>query len=120
VGLDLRSVEFYAGPRELGGPDDLDQVIREFIGGATKTLLIAVQELDSFEITKAVLATKAIPKFHLQLILEGDYLIEQPPLPDPWVLVGANETNRVIHSALLRAGVDVITDLNPEISIRSS
>ena len=34
---------------------------------------------------------------------------------DPWSLSGANEDNRVIHAALLRADVDVITDLNPEI-----
>jgi phosphatidylserine/phosphatidylglycerophosphate/cardiolipin synthase-like enzyme len=115
VGIDLGSVEFYAGPTELGGPDDLDQVIRDFIGGATKTLLIAVQELDSRTIAEAILSAKAIPKFRMQLILEGDYLLEKPPLADPWALVGANESNRLIHAALLRAGVDVITDLNPEI-----
>lgn len=116
MGIDLGSVEFYAGPTELGGPDDLDAVIRGFIADAKKTLLVAVQELDSRTIAEAVLAAKAtIPKFHVQLILEGDYLVEAPALADPWSLDGANEENRVIHAALLRAGIDVITDLNPAI-----
>jgi len=47
MGLNLGSIEFYAGPTVLGGPDDLDAVVRAFIGGAKKPLLIAVQELDS-------------------------------------------------------------------------
>jgi phosphatidylserine/phosphatidylglycerophosphate/cardiolipin synthase-like enzyme len=114
VGVDLGGIEFYAGPPVLGGPDDLDAVVRDFIAGAKKTLLIAVQELDSRTIADAVLAAKAA-KVRVQLILEGDYLVEDPPLADPWATSGANEANRVIHAALLRAGVDVITDLNPEI-----
>ena len=51
----------------------------------------------------------------MQVILEGDYLVQVPPLADLWSLSGDNEQNRVIHSAVLRAGIDVITDLNPEI-----
>ncbi|HET6479044.1 MAG TPA: phospholipase D-like domain-containing protein [Actinoplanes sp.] len=114
MGLDLGSVEFYAGPTVLGGPDDLDAVIREFIGGATDTLLIAVQELDSRAVAEAVLAAKS-RKVSVQIVLEGDYLVEDPPIADPWSLVGDNEHNRVIHAALLRAGVDLVTDLNPKI-----
>jgi phosphatidylserine/phosphatidylglycerophosphate/cardiolipin synthase-like enzyme len=34
---------------------------------------------------------------------------------DPWTTAGDNEGNRVIYAALLRAGIDVITDLNPAI-----
>jgi phosphatidylserine/phosphatidylglycerophosphate/cardiolipin synthase-like enzyme len=49
------------------------------------------------------------------VILEGDYLLEDPAKPDPWAPAGSNEENRVIHAALLRAGVNVITDLNPAI-----
>jgi hypothetical protein len=112
--LDLGSVELYAGPAVLGGPDDLDAVVRAFIAGAKKRLLIAVQELDSRAIAEAILAAK-VAKVRVQLILEGDYLIEDPPIADPWAEVGANEDNRAIHSAVLRAGVDVITDLNPKI-----
>jgi phosphatidylserine/phosphatidylglycerophosphate/cardiolipin synthase-like enzyme len=114
MGLDLGSVEFFAGPPVLGGPDDLDQVIRSFIDGATTSLQIAVQELDSRAIAAAVLAAKA-RKVRVQIILEGDYLLEDPPVADPWAPAGANEGNRVIHGALLRAGVDLITDLNPKI-----
>jgi phosphatidylserine/phosphatidylglycerophosphate/cardiolipin synthase-like enzyme len=114
MGVDLGGVEFYAGPTALGAPDDLDAVIRDFIAGATKTLLIAVQELDSRAIAEAILAAKA-KKIRIQMILEGDYLVEPKPLADPWALAGENEGNRVIHAALLRSGVDVITDLNPSI-----
>jgi phosphatidylserine/phosphatidylglycerophosphate/cardiolipin synthase-like enzyme len=114
VGIQLGGIEFYAGPPVLGAPDDLDAVIRAFIAGAKKTLLIAVQELDSRTIAEATLAAKA-NKVRVQIILEGDYLLENPPVADPWSLTGDNEANRVIHSALLRAGVDVITDLNPAI-----
>src|SRR6266545_3317428 len=114
MGLDLGSVEFYAGPTVLGGPDDLDGVIRGFIAAANKTVLIAVQELDSRPIAEAMLAAKA-NGVRVQVILEGDYLVEDPPAADPWGLSGANEGNRVIHAALLRAGVDLITDLNPNI-----
>ncbi|MDI6103670.1 phospholipase D-like domain-containing protein [Actinoplanes sp. NEAU-A12] len=114
MGIDLGSVEFYTGPPVLGGPDDLDTVIRDFIDGATTTLSIAVQELDSRPIAEALLAAK-LRKVRVQIILEGDYLRESPPRADPWALTGDNEGNRIIHAALLRAGVDLITDLNPKI-----
>jgi phosphatidylserine/phosphatidylglycerophosphate/cardiolipin synthase-like enzyme len=115
MGIDLGGIEFYTGPAELGGPDDLDAVVRGFIAGAKKSLLVAVQEIDSRAIAEALLAAKAIPRFHLQVILEGDYLLEEPAVADPWSVGGANEENRSIHAALLRAGVDVITDLNAAI-----
>ncbi len=110
----LGPIEFYAGPAVLGGPDDLDVVVRSFIARARKSLLIAVQELDSRSITEAVLAAKAA-KVRVQVILEGDYLVEHRPVSDPWSTSGGNERNRVIHAALLRAGIDVVTDLNPAI-----
>jgi phosphatidylserine/phosphatidylglycerophosphate/cardiolipin synthase-like enzyme len=112
--IDLGSIEFHAGPTELGGPDDLDTVVRDFIAGATKTLLVAVQEIDSRAIAMSLLAAKT-KKVRIQLILEGDYLVEQPAVTDAWLLAGEHEENRVIHAALLRGGIDVITDLNPEI-----
>ncbi|MEV6301836.1 phospholipase D-like domain-containing protein [Actinoplanes sp. NPDC051861] len=114
MAIDLGSVEFYAGPTVLGAPDDLDAVIRNFIAGATTSLHIAVQELDSRPIAEAVLAAKA-RRVRVQLILEGDYLTEEKPPDDPWTLTGENEVNRVIHAALLRSGVDLVTDLNPKI-----
>ncbi|GIE85292.1 phospholipase D-like domain-containing protein [Actinoplanes regularis] len=114
MGVDLGGIEFYAGPPVLGGPDDLDAVIREFIDGATTRLLVAVQELDSRLIAESILAAKA-RRVRTRIVLEGDYLREEKPVADPWLAAGENEGNRVIHSALLRAGIDLITDLNPNI-----
>ena len=108
------SVEFYVGPPVLGAPDDLDAVVCGFIAKAKTELLVAVQELDSLTITTALLAAKKA-KVRVRVILEGDYLVEPKPLPDPWTTGGDYEANRSIHSALLRAGIDVITDLNPAI-----
>ena len=48
-------IEAFCGPVELGAPDDLEQVIVEFIRGAKKSLDIAVQELDSEVIAQALL-----------------------------------------------------------------
>jgi phosphatidylserine/phosphatidylglycerophosphate/cardiolipin synthase-like enzyme len=114
VGVDLGNVEFYAGPPILGGPDDLDRVIRNFISGATTTLLMAVPDLDSRAIAETILAARA-RKVRVQVILDGGHLIEDSPLIDPWSMAGANEGNRIIHAALLRAAIDVVTDLNPSI-----
>ncbi|AEV83013.1 phospholipase D/transphosphatidylase [Actinoplanes sp. SE50] len=115
MGVDLGGgIEFYAGPPVLGAPDDLDAVIRGFIDGATSRLLIAVQELDSRLIAENILAARA-RRVRTQIILEGDYLREEKPVADPWAATGENEGNRVIHAALLRAGIDLITDLNPDI-----
>ena len=124
VGIRLGGVEFYAGPPVVGGPDDLDAVIRDFIGGAREMVLVAVQELDSRVIADAVLAAARRPtspatarpgRLRVQVILEGNYLTEVVPVDDPFSAGGENETNRTLHAALLRAGVDVITDLNPEL-----
>jgi phosphatidylserine/phosphatidylglycerophosphate/cardiolipin synthase-like enzyme len=114
MGVQVGGLELYAGPTVLGGPDDLDAVIRSFIDGAVESLLIAVQEIDSESIARAILAAK-VRKVRVQIILEGGYLSEEKPPVDPWPAGGENETNRSIHSAFLRAGIDVITDLNPAI-----
>jgi phosphatidylserine/phosphatidylglycerophosphate/cardiolipin synthase-like enzyme len=124
VGLQLNGIELYAGPPVLGGPDDLDTVIREFIDGARQELLVAVQELDSRPIAQAIVdasrrerqpLTARRLKVRVRVILEGDYLVEQKPVADPFTADGPLEGNRMLHAALLRAGVDVITDLNPKI-----
>ncbi|WP_433466154.1 phospholipase D-like domain-containing protein [Spirillospora sp. CA-128828] len=114
MGVRVGGIELYAGPTVLGGPDDLDEVIRGFVAGARHTLRVAVQELDSRPIAQAVLAARAAG-VRVQIILEGDYLRENRPAADPWTAAGANEENRLIYAALLRAGVDLITDLNPAI-----
>jgi PLD-like domain len=114
MAIQVGGIELFMGPTALGAPDDLEAVIKQFIAGAKRSLFIAVQELDSRPVAEAILAAKAA-KLKVRMILEGDYLVEDPPLADPWAISGANETNRLIHSALLRAGVDLISDLNPAI-----
>ena len=111
--LDLGSLELYMGPAALGGPDDLEGPIVAFIDGANEHLDVAVQELESLPIAKALLRAKA-RDVDVRVILEGKYLTVRTPVADPWSPGGANEKNREIHSALLRAGIDVISDLNPE------
>ena len=124
MSISVGNLELHAGPSSVGGPDDLDAAIRAFIGATKHSLAIAVQELDSKSIASAILAVKAAheaarkpgeDRLAVQLILEGDYLTEESPLADPWLPSGANERNREIHAAMLRAGVDVVTDLNPNI-----
>ncbi len=116
MGVDLGSVEFYTGPVVLGGPDDLEQVVVDFIAGAEAELFVAVQELDSRAVAQAIIAARASTnEVKVKLILEGDYLAEKKRPIDPWIVAGEFEENRVIHGALLRAGIDTITDLNPEI-----
>ncbi len=114
MGVVVGGLELFMGPVALGAADDLDLVIRDFVAGARQTLRVAVQELDSRTIADAILAARA-RGVRVQVILEGDYLVEARLSQDPWMAAGDHEENRVIHSALLRAGVDVITDLNPAI-----
>jgi len=46
-------IDVYFGPTELGAPDDLEQAIVDFVDGATSSLDIAVQEIDSLKIADA-------------------------------------------------------------------
>ncbi|MRG59921.1 phospholipase [Agromyces sp. CFH 90414] len=107
-------VELYVGPSSVGGPDDLDLAIREFIGAAEHSLAIAVQEIDSRPIAEAIIAARQ-RKVRVRVILEGDYLTEEKAIADPWLGAGAHDENRVIQGALLKARVDVVSDLNPKI-----
>lgn len=80
-------IEAYAGPADLGAPDDLEKVIVDFIGGATSSLDIAVQELDNVEIAKAILAARW-RGVSISIVLEQSYLreenlkIKEPPAPE--------------------------------------
>ena len=114
MSVTIGGVELYMGPKSVGGPDDLDLAIREFIGEADHSLAIAVQEIDSRPIAQAILEAKR-RGVQVRVILEGDYLTEEKALADPWNSMGAHEENRIIQGALLKAKVDVISDLNPKI-----
>lgn len=125
-------IEAYCGPAELGAPDDLERGIIEFIRGARKTLDIAVQELDSEPIAQALLDA-AVRGIDIRMFLEQDYL--RAAAPPKVSLQGAQtrreaelaaqweerrrpaslRTNRDILAALLRCGVDIKADLNPQI-----
>ena len=48
-------IDVYLGPTELGAPDDLEQVVIDFIHGAKSSLDIAVQEIDSLKIAEAII-----------------------------------------------------------------
>lgn len=131
-------IEAYVGPPGLGGADDLEAVIVDVIAGARTKLDIAVQELDSEAIAKAILAA-SWRGVRVTLFLEQDYLrsslkrdttthVPIPPVPK------AGETpaqalervqweeddtdlreNRRILAALLRSDVEVRGDFNPKI-----
>jgi len=116
MGVKVGKIELYMGPRECGGPDDLKQAIVGFIDGAAKRLEIAVQELDCREIAEAIVRAKQ-RGVSVQVVLEGDYLRFGKPKKDPFSPLpkASLEPNLELQNALLRAGIDVKSDYNPNI-----
>ena len=111
------NIELYFGPTELNQPDDLEKVIVDFINGADDILHIAVQELDNENIARAVIEARKRGVV-VVIVLEFDYLTVKKALSDPWTVLpgsGENEVNRRIYNAMLRAKIDVRTDINPKI-----
>ncbi|HEY7755648.1 MAG TPA: phospholipase D-like domain-containing protein [Actinomycetota bacterium] len=121
-------IEAFVGPTELGASDDLEQVIVDFIGDATQTLDVAVQELDSLPIAQALLDARW-RGVRIRVVLEQDYLQDEslPPVaPEPgespelarWRAQWQQDpprdldANREILSALLRSDIDVRADYN--------
>lgn len=132
-------VEVFLGPQELGGADDLEAVIVDFIAGARQSLDIAVQELDSLPIAEGIVAARW-RGVQVEVFLEQDYLRTtlkaKPDLPKPAPGETVDEAlrrvqwrsdevdidretslarNRWILAALLRNGVQVRGDFNPAI-----
>jgi phosphatidylserine/phosphatidylglycerophosphate/cardiolipin synthase-like enzyme len=125
-------IEAFAGPTDLGAPDDVEAAIIDFIAGAKHSLDIAVQELDSEPIAQAILDARG-HDVDVTMVLEQDYLREKafpkkPPKP------GAGETpeealrrwqwdstdgehaeNRRLLAALLHSAIDVKADFNQKI-----
>lgn len=109
------------GPDDLGAPDDLEATIIEFVAGTTKTLDIAVQELDSLPIAEAVAKKKREGK-SVRILLNRSYLQDEDDPPDAALTTVAQlagddserKVNRDVFSALCRCGVEVRIDLNPD------
>lgn len=114
MSLTIGNVEMYVGPQQLGGPDDLRQTVVGFINGAKKRLDIAVQELDNWDIAKAIIAARQ-RKVTVRLVLELDYLRSGKPQLDPLQPGGSLEVNRQIHDAILRTAIKVNSDFNTNI-----
>ena len=108
------NVLVYMGPLEAGAPDDLEQVIVDFISGAKKRLEIAVQELESDTIARAIVQARQ-RKVLVKLVVEQDYLRAGTASRNPWQPGGGHETNRTVHNVILRANIDVKVDYNSSI-----
>ena len=109
------NVEFYAGPHDVGAPDDLEQAIVDFIDGAQERLEIAVQELESEPIARAIIRARRDRKVLVKLVIEQDYLRARRARKKPWEAGGSREPNRAIHDAILRSNIDVKPDYNTSI-----
>lgn len=105
-------IEFYMGPHTIGGPDNLEELLLNFIRVAKKSLDIAVQELDSKIISEEILKA-SLRGVRVRIILESDYLKNKRQSITPFRLGGKQEINREIFNALLRANVDIKSDFNP-------
>jgi phosphatidylserine/phosphatidylglycerophosphate/cardiolipin synthase-like enzyme len=117
-------IKGYCGPKELGAPDEVERVIVDFIGRATATIDVAVQELDSEPIAEAILERR-LAGCHVRVILNHDYLREEGDAAKPSArrrggiaVLAADKTglklNRDVFAALCRCGVEVRIDLNPD------
>jgi hypothetical protein len=69
-------IDVYFGSTELGARDDLEQAIVDFIDGATTSLDIAVQEIDSMKIAEAIINARATGSVN-------SFLTRHAPLPRP-------------------------------------
>lgn len=110
----IGNIEVHMGPQQLGGPDNLQEVIINFIDGAQTSLFIAVQELDSRPIAEAIIRAKQ-RSVTVKVVLEADYLVEKTAQQDPFLAVGENEINRLLQDAILRASIFVRSDFNSDI-----
>jgi phosphatidylserine/phosphatidylglycerophosphate/cardiolipin synthase-like enzyme len=108
------NVELHCGPHDVGAPDDLEQVIIDFIDGAERRLDIAVQELESLPIAHAIIRARRRGAL-VRLVVELDYLRASRMMANPWEPVGEDEANRLILAAILRSNIDIKTDYNTSI-----
>ena len=108
------SIEFHTGPDAIGAPDSLLHPLIAFIDAARDRLDVAVQELESEPVARALIAARS-RGVDVRAVVEHDYLTVRRAPADPWVPGGTNQANRNVYEALLRGRVDVRSDLNPNI-----
>ena len=124
-------IQAFVGPQELGAFDDLEKVIINFIKEAQKTLDIAVQEIDSEKLAQAIIDARW-REVKTRIFIEHDYIYDPKPPEKRAEPLGPEtpeealqraqwneyrkpeyiKTNRDIHVALLRNGVDIKADYN--------
>lgn len=105
-------VTLFMGPSTIGGPDDLEAAIIDYIDAAQSELLVSVQELDHRPIAEALIDARR-RGVRVHMIMEQDYLREAKlPKNDG---LGTQEINRELLTRVLRAGVDAKADYNPSI-----
>ncbi|MEM7267930.1 MAG: phospholipase D-like domain-containing protein [Pseudomonadota bacterium] len=116
------NISFFMGPKmegtSLSGLDDLEEVIVDFIDAAEDRLEIAVQELESLQITEAILRARIERGVKVAIVLEADYLKAQrrpDTVEDAFDPSGGHEVNRALAAAILRANIWARTDYNPAI-----
>jgi phosphatidylserine/phosphatidylglycerophosphate/cardiolipin synthase-like enzyme len=106
------NVTLFMGPQTLGGPDNLEAAIIDFIEGAQDSLRISVQELDHRPFAEAIIAAKR-RGVSVHMILEQDYLKEKRE-PKAGKTAPLDE-NRTLLMEILRVGIDAKADYNPSI-----
>lgn len=111
MSIKIGSIELFAGPSELGAPDDLETALISFIDQAQKKLDIAVQELQSLPVAEAIIRARQ-RKVTVRIVPEQDYLRVSRMLSAPFEPFGEDEENRFLHNALLRSNIDVKVDYN--------
>jgi phosphatidylserine/phosphatidylglycerophosphate/cardiolipin synthase-like enzyme len=113
-------LQLFLGPQENQAPDNLEQVIVDFLDAAEDSLLVAVQELDNpvlaDALDRAARRKKPGTSTHLlvRFVTEGDYLKEQQPVVPPDAPSDL-DPNRNEFVQLLRGAVDCKIDFNPKI-----
>lgn len=124
-------IQAFVGPQELGGADNLEQVIVDFLNGADESLDIAVQEIESEPIAQAILDARW-RGVSVRVFLEHSYIQGAPTKTQiaaigddaakrhefQWVETrteAGHKTNRDILMSLLRSDIEVHSDFNQEI-----
>lgn len=110
-------IQVFFGPQAYGAPDDLEQIIVDFIDAAEESLEIAVQELDNPRIAAAIerasrrkRTSRPNRRVSVDIIVEADYIREKTPVDIDEL--GAYEENRALMSLLLRGAVHFKLDFN--------